>query len=67
VGREKGIGITGGEFSGYSRSGRSIAELGFREAVLAAGCIEHQIEAATLDAFARHLHTEHRMLEQLGE
>jgi hypothetical protein len=35
--------------------------------MLGACCIEHQIEAAAIDAFARHLHTEHRMLEQLFE
>jgi len=29
--------------------------------------IEHQIEAAAIDAFACHLHTEYRMLEQLPE
>jgi hypothetical protein len=35
--------------------------------MLAARCVEHQIEAAAIDAFARHLHTDHRMLEQLLE
>jgi hypothetical protein len=39
--------------------------LWFCEKLLAARCVEHQIEAAAIDAFSCHLHTEYRMLEQL--
>ena len=39
--------------------------LGFRKTLLAARCVKHQIEAAAVDTFACHLHTEYRMLEQL--
>jgi len=62
-----GIGITSGEFSDYKFSDRSLAKLRFREPMPAAGRIEHQIKAAALDALTCHLHTEHRVLEQLVE
>jgi hypothetical protein len=35
--------------------------------LLAARRVEHQIEAAAIDPFACHLHTEYRMFEQLPE
>ena len=45
--------------------GRPLAKLTFCKAMLAARCVEHQIEAAAIDTLACHLHTEYRMLEQL--
>jgi hypothetical protein len=56
-----------GEISRREWTGRPLAKLAFCEAMLAARCVEHQIEATALDAFAGHLDTEHRMLEQLLE
>jgi hypothetical protein len=47
--------------------GRALATLTFPEAMLAGSYVEHQIEAAAIDTFAGHLHTEYRMLEQLLE
>ncbi len=56
-----------GELSRCEWTGRSLAKLAFCEAMLAARCVEHQVEAAAIDAFAGHLHAEYRMLEQLLE
>jgi hypothetical protein len=31
--------------------------------LLAARCVEHQVDAAAIDTFACHLHAEYRMIE----
>jgi hypothetical protein len=65
--REEELGISWGKLSGSKRTRRQLVELALYKAMLAARRIEHQIEAATLDAFVCHLHTEYRVIEQLLE
>jgi hypothetical protein len=65
IGEEPGI--SSGETSRREWTRPPLAELAFCEAMLAARRVEHQIEAAAIDAFARHLHTEYRMFEELLE
>jgi hypothetical protein len=51
------------KLQGANGWGAPLAKLTFCEAMLAACCVEHQIEAAAIDTLACHLHTGYRMLE----
>jgi hypothetical protein len=47
--------------------GAAFSGVGFDETMVAVNFIEHQIEAAPVNAFARYLHAKYRVLDQFVE